>query len=162
MVQLTAFRHEMLIIRFRELRHLLLHRRRHERQIALATLNPSLPRESHETRHCRVGRHNGTVLDQTAILQRAATPDDHVLADVHIRSDQRGRYDGALANVHMIANVEWEKGQSRAELLVRRPDDGPFVDHTEAAGFHVSQIAAYDGARLHDDFAVQDDVLRAA
>lgn len=162
MENLTALRHKMFVVRFGELGHLLLHRRRHKRQVALASLDAALARESHEARHRRVRRHHRPVLDQAAVLQRAPTPHDHVLANVHVRSDQRRRYDGALADVHMIADVERKESQPRAELLVRRPDDGPLVDHTEATSFHVGQIAANDGACLHDDFSVQNDVLRAA
>lgn len=47
-------------------------------------------------------------------------------------------------------------------MLVRRPHDGSFVDDAKATGFHVGQVAANNGARLHNDLAVQDDVLGAA
>lgn len=50
----------------------------------------------------------------------------------------------------------------RAELFVRRSNDGPFIDHTVAAGFHIGQVTPDDGTRLDNHLAVQNYVLGAA
>lgn len=58
--------------------------------------------------------------------------------------------------------LEGEEGDTLAELLEGRPDDGLAGDDAVSAHPHVGEVAPDDGLGLDDVLAVEDDVLGAA
>lgn len=63
----------MFVIRFSEFGHLFLHCRWHKVQIALTAFDCSVGSKSHETGHRCFRRHNGSILNNAAVLKRATS-----------------------------------------------------------------------------------------
>uniref|UniRef100_A0A182TW41 Uncharacterized protein n=1 Tax=Anopheles melas TaxID=34690 RepID=A0A182TW41_9DIPT len=61
----------------------------------------------------------------------------------------------------MIADLQREKCNTLAELLVRWPHDGTLRDDAVSSGADGGQISADDSPTLHDHFPVEDNHLSA-